>query len=562
MKRLSFKIATLMLATVFALSSCVKNEVSDEVKALRAAQLDIVSAKVKLTEAQTTYQLAMAAQADAQSAQIQAQAAVFQANAAQIQAQTASTLAEEQRNAQRFEQELRELVAVADVAVEQAKVDLEQAKVDFQRAVNDMAKAVAQLEADELDRAHEYLGWYQGYMDEVNAKSEEKLDAEADLAVLNAIKAAGITGDIIVGGVIQAYMKYTKEHDRDMKKAELAVAEASLAAYAAILADPASIQAEINDLNVMIQNLIAQKADKQIELDEAELDEELLALEFDRINDIIVYYNNNVQIITDANKAIVAEQKRITDVAADKKAVADSLAKYDAYVVSFKVLVAATPQDQAKIDAKRAQINDCLAEMESLSYSYIQGGLDFRYYYYYETTINETEDHADFTALKNAVESELTEVTTDANANIAALNYDIARATANKVAVQDAYTTAAADKAQIEDDLNASSRLKDAIAYEVSLLDAQIDAYEGEVGFLEGEDVLENIQGLIDGKKEDIAGLKDAITILEADISQDAFVLDNEIAKLTAKIAKLTGEIADNQALANKYKALLDAIIG
>jgi len=235
MKNLTRLSVGLLLAAVVGLSSCVKNEVSDEVKALRQAQVSLLNAQVtailadaNYVDAETAYQLLVNAYKEADDAY------KLQATASNL----AVTIANNEATAKQAETNL------ANAMLAQA-----QAAAAYQRFIDQ-----GEFSANVMDLLGKYNNenrvLQQLYSDRITLT---KQIAENNLLITSA------NYDVVRARYVVKIAE---------KQAKLDAANAALTAYETAIANPADIEAQKNALKITIDSLkgVTRSMDVDIQL--------------------------------------------------------------------------------------------------------------------------------------------------------------------------------------------------------------------------------------------------------------------------------------------------------
>jgi len=235
MKKL-FKPIAVFFSAALLLTSCIDNEVSDQVNRIREAQVNLLNAQVAFQEAQTAYQ-----EAETRFRNAQAEQEEIQADRDLVQLERDQALAEYYVAQQEY---------------------LLQVEID---KLNDF------LRENGLADAAEYLANYKAYTDSVFNTAQEIAEKEAAIARLYYYDELATTAPTL------ALLREKIERDLASEESNLAVQEAALASLeAAIGQDSIEIKNEIAELETEIATL-EQEIDV-LKVDTASLENEKAAL--------------------------------------------------------------------------------------------------------------------------------------------------------------------------------------------------------------------------------------------------------------------------------------------
>ena len=235
MKRIITLATGTVLLSGLLFTSCIKNEESDGVKALRMAQASYIQAM-----------------ADHESALISADS-IYQSALAAIQQATADKAVATTE----LEIEIMEAVQQSklDQAVADAEADLAASQISLEQALRDLEAEIAETETTNptLD---EYVIKYKEAIIEVESLRSQIVDKEADInAAEIAITYSGAS-DYLVNALAEAQEDLEKEEDWKEK-------------YEAANEDPSSIYSDLNAAEVAYDALLADQTDLQSEIDAA-----------------------------------------------------------------------------------------------------------------------------------------------------------------------------------------------------------------------------------------------------------------------------------------------------
>jgi len=291
MKKFTLSILAVMI-TAFVMTSCIDNAVSPEVKAIRAAQANLVTAQAALKNAEAAAKNAEAALTNADAAWTNADADFRAAQAAQLLVQ----LEIDQAN--------------AEVAVAQAAITLQQ-------AIDDLAFYIA---ARGLQDADSLLQKYGAAIDNVRATASDIADVNYNIAVMELFLVDSSKIDL---NTIRA----ERQRVLDEAEVDLASAEAALAIVVAVEADPTAAAATRADLKAQIQDIKNQLFADSIDLVPVKADRTAAN---DDLTDAIDAWNpldSLVNAINDIKDAYADQEAVIADAEADEAdALADAIA--------------------------------------------------------------------------------------------------------------------------------------------------------------------------------------------------------------------------------------------
>jgi trimeric autotransporter adhesin len=289
MKKFTLSILAVVMTAV-VLTSCIDNAVSSEVKAIRAAQVQLLTAQTALKNAEAAVQTSIAAMNAAS------------ANLTNAEAEEHSADAEAQ-------------VIANQKAASAAEVQIAQDQITLQTAIDDLAKYL--LERDLKDAAS-FLGSYE--LASVAARNLA-ISISAATATIADLELYFITAD----GAYIDHAREIKENTLAAAELKLANAQAALEIMLTVEADPATAAAQLYDINSQIQDL-----DNQV-LEQA----------------IVIAPLQNAY-----NTANLADNTATADVAA-AKAVVDAIAGVKAAVVknAGEITTAQTAATKALTDA-------------------------------------------------------------------------------------------------------------------------------------------------------------------------------------------------------------------
>lgn len=309
MKRTIKTVAAFMIASSVLFTSCVKNEVSDQVEALRAAQVEAVNAQTALTDANAAYTNAQAVTQAAIAAYNEALAAVQNANAANIIQGTAGLVMTQAHQAEVNAINLANMVRAAALAEAQQLANLKAAELALQVQVDLLAEYIAEhAQEHNAELAMEYLGTYEDEMAIVNAKSEELINKLSD----KAIKELTLEGEMLTNETALTLAN----NDLDRANIELAALQTTLATYESAIDNPENIQAEVDAINVEIVAQEALKAEAKLETVALEIALENAEADFNEANadiDVFEGFQDDVDAIQDDIDDISADVLDLTD---------------------------------------------------------------------------------------------------------------------------------------------------------------------------------------------------------------------------------------------------------
>jgi len=569
MKRTIKTVAAFMIASSVLFTSCVKNEVSDNVAALRAQQVAIVTANAELAAADAAYR--------------EAQVANLEMNNAQ--------------EALTHEQDLRRAIAQTDAYVAQQLAAVKQAELSLQQAVNNLADYIAE---HQVENAQSYLNQYEMHMGQVNAYTVERIYKLADIAIAELMLEEG--QELNGGNAI------VLENDLAHAQAELAALEASLAAYAGINDDPASLSDAKDELKVEITNMETESSVLEIEMIGLESEADLADLElansetfideFESGESDIMDLESDIEGYNDAitgyNEDIVDYNEDIVDLEADivdKTAVYDDLMIYRAAKDAAQDDIDAAQADvdaaQVDVDFAQARYNDdpsaanqtaldnaqdALSDAnDDLNDANADASLPNQNYNIAVSNAGGDEDFVmgqiegfqdDIVDLEEAIETANEDIASS-NEDIAEANFDIDRIEATLTSGQANYDAALLALAGLNDASNAAWAAYNEKSNEVDAITIMIDALWDVYNVVDGD--MDNIEDIIMGKETSIAGKKDDIAGIEAQMTlnnESEIDLQATLDDYNEDLAEIDASIAEHQELADKWKALLDAALG
>lgn len=607
MKKFGLKfIAIIMMALVW--TSCIDNEVSQGVEAIRTAQANLINAKAAVQTAEAAY-------LDAQTRNLELEGDLTQVEI------------------DRQKSELTVTVAKNATKVKEAEAELEAAKLDLQEAVDALAKYLAE---QGLADAAEYLANYSDAMDDAYGYADDMIDLEADIAELN-LFLTGLSDP-------NTYALWNERLERDLaeKQAELAAQEQALAALEAVETDPTTVIAKLVELQAEIAKLenenLALEVAAEIAYQEAEAASDAVSDAYTVMFDYEQtegWLADEEKDLADYTASLAETQKEIAD--AEKLLApfnADLTARYAAYMAKFTSGEAALQTLKEKItalDVLEAQgvTGSTLTTAQTAvttaitAYEAIVGatGLTFATasvtpsdnvtgYLYSpvdvtptsETDLQSTQDAYNTAAgyfsnpntgwqLVNTIGkydvNNYINDFEDANGVIANMEMLVYPDNNNLAYDADWYTEAiasseediadyTADLAEWQADYDAAVAGIDALEdaedaawdayYEIwdqwNENDQTIDLLEDVIDVLENE--LDNINDYVVTMKDNIEETKNDISLIETDLATN----DIDVATIEANIAKSEVELAEAEAsydasiaLAAKWKALLDSVL-
>lgn len=582
-----------LIAVAISTVSCVDNEVSPQVEAIREQQVEWMKAKTgtelalaEMKKAETAYQIAETARENALTAGILELNAFDKAD-----------------NVWKLKtKELLYTTAVADNAadVKEAEERLAKADLNLKEALNDLALAVA---ASKDDQAQMYYANYAAEANKLSNLYTQRLNLQSSIANNTFVLSTDT-------GTLNNFLKVT-QIDIDSDKALLVSQKAALATLKAVIADPTSIETEINTLNSANITLNASKDKLNVEEVKATNERNVAQTVYSVGTAIIVKMEgyksslNNVELaIATQDKTIIDEQKDLSDalsiLVAEKLVLTNAQAVYTEKKAFFDARV--TVHVSAK--ATKAQTLSTLKLKEAAT---VSAQLKF----------DEDNSVANATALSNAQLAENTALTADTTAQN---NLDIATTNMNAAAVpyqtaklavsiaENNVDTAQSNATQADADLLAAKNAKSTNAAAKARLESQIAALttsfntESAKQFANAEDIVaknlvitklsqdisaisttisqnNNVINSLTASKNNIEGLKAAaktqaidIAATEESIAKNTSLLttssaanakaatEANIAKLTEELKAVNLQIDAAGKLAKYWKDLLDKI--
>lgn len=555
MKYFNRTLAAAIIAGAMSLTSCVENEVAPEVKQMREAQVAYLNARTALLSAQAEHQAAMTAHQQA--------------------------MTEIAKNESEADLSIR--MANFEIQLKHSQMALEQAEARHAKALIDLQREVA--EADNA-KAEEYLGFYSDAMREVFGLSEEKLVLEAEIA----------QAKLLLESVNSPWELLKAELERNLAKAtsKLAAEEAALAKLEEVAADPATAEEEITELRVEIatlDNTIAELYKDEVKLSQARSaawekynNADAVIQEFKSLQESVDQAEDNIEVISESIAELEGnlkveqdELKTLQNILADfeaalvpyekavKDAEGDRNTAYNAYLsAEAKVEVAQNEYNNDPSAENLKALEDAEAERDTAAEAWTkadealtkanneaagprnsrndalndvanqQGVVDNISEYLAETK----NDRAYWTEWKTNKEAEMALIQTefdDASANLTSYY-------GKGLAANDAYNAHWAE-------INANQSMRSNMYELVHTL----------------ENYLHEINWAIESKQSQIEDTKASIYSIEESIAEEEVnkvELETSIKTAESELAQLDEEIAGFQAIANKYKALLDTILG
>lgn len=568
MKRTIKTVAAFMIASSVLFTSCVKNEVSEQVTALRAAQLEMVNAK-------TDYQVAQA-----------------ELMAAQANAQVIANTQQVAMNAEA----LRQQIAYVDGYVATQVAIVKEAELRLQTAILNLADYIAE---HNIENAALYLSNYKSSMNTINNYKIDRIYAEADLAIAELNLQSTIENNS--GNQIVLERQLAKA------QADLAAMQASYDAYADFANNPNDLQGQLDALKVEITNYESDQYAVQAEQATANATMQAAGMLLGNANDLIDQVdgwnadiedrNNDIvsyeESIVSFNEAIVMYNEEIAKLNADIAIWTPQLADTEADIVVFEAALAAA---QADVDAAQADVDDATYAYDLANNAYNDdpsaanqtkldnagNALNDAYTALNDAYAARNLPQANFDTasnfaqnLQNNIDNAMNGISNyeDAIVNmenniadyegyIADANFDNDRDANQIAAVQGDYDDAKANLAMYADAYNDASRAYNDLNMAYSALNVLINELWGVYNNV--EDDMWNIKNIMDGKMDDIAAQQDYIASINGNIitnSNGEYNSQADVDYYTEYIAELDAKIADEQAIADKWKALLDAAL-
>ncbi|WP_088323037.1 hypothetical protein [Polaribacter tangerinus] len=244
-------------ATVGSFTSCVENEIPEEIQNIYDGQASLLKARALMNEAEANFKNAQAAHENAMA-----------------KAQEIANSFAEAKNAL----ELEKLEAQAALAVEQARLDLEKAKIAFEKEANDLRIEI--LKADD-DLLVKYYTSYSGHNNTVLNLRGEEIDTQE--AIAKQIIANTLGTDLLEVILARLNNEIKKE------EAEIATLEESKANYEILIANGSDayknnekkkeLEAELKKIETQINALEISKEEKTNQI--AVANNDLIALRGD-----------------------------------------------------------------------------------------------------------------------------------------------------------------------------------------------------------------------------------------------------------------------------------------
>lgn len=518
----TFKLVKILMATsltvIMTFTSCIKNEETDGVKALREAQAELIRAKAAsetlMGQAEANY---LNAQAALQNAQVEYQLA-------QVEYQNLLNAAKELSNAMQAAKDSMELerlkaqqeITLADIALQKAnmmyaldiaEIEAEQSLMDAQLALEaskrEYEKIMAQY-AISNPALVEYMSEYNDKLDEIHNLKSEINSENFKLAKMKLY-------DEDDNSLAQ------KAFEKTRKETELASNKAWLAKYNAVSVDLSTKEAAKKDAEIEL-------AEQNVSL--SELNGEITAKQFD-VDAALEAWNTALELTVDANdeynKALelkdLVEFFEGDDLSGTRLISKEDINAVDRELVSVEAYYKSIAAYQEIIDndgdiysdeqVAEARVNKATVELVVAYYKTIVGG----------------------TTISNGVSAK-----------------------------KDAYFAAKRVSEQAEENYNSVGEEMEVLTDEKTALETNIS---------QTERFINSLTGTIDVVKDQIAvkikNLEDAIVMLEdaiAVIDLENTDWSNEIALQEVKIARLEAELATIEDEAAAIKALIDAEMG
>jgi len=306
MKKVNKLLMVVALAAITMLSSCIKNEVAPEVKALREAQLAMITAKIEMQNLLNEQQR-IENEIDQSNATLQ-----VALDGIALQVATANLAVT-----------LRDI----DEALLQAEEAVQQAELDLQEAIDALALYLA---TNGLEEAADYLSDYSDFMGDYFDNLVEIYGQEASIAGLEAALAQA---DYVLAAEIL-------QRDLDDDMSELAALEALLTALESAATDPTTVETALQ--NAIVANSALAEANAQLEVDAATYENETLAPAWNAYYTVVggALYNGTLigdGIIIeymDAASDVIAETANLAEYTAEDTQLTEELAAFEALLAT------------------------------------------------------------------------------------------------------------------------------------------------------------------------------------------------------------------------------------
>lgn len=572
MKSLRTNLFVFLFAMLFLASSCVKNEVSEEVKNLREAQLTMVNAKIE-------YQNAQNALAATENLLRQADLKTKELQNSYVEAMNAINLAERRKQSE-------VILAGYTAQLKQQEAALKNAEYQLFQATEALEKAIA--EAGLVD-AQGYLNMYNDAMGMVFGYTGEKLQkqAEIDRAKLLLNPSSNLDWDFIKGLL---------ETELAMYKAELASLTDAKASLVAVLGDPAVAAKELADAKAELATLkvAAQDAEKAAGLaNVARTDAQNtydnawnliskydgMTWDIDQTEINISQATKDIKYYQDRLERYMAQFKTANDKAIELRKVADSY--YDSYLAAKAISDAKYKTYQEKQMVYNVAVNNYNANPTAANQLAMEVALTARdtayddYSKAWATTSNADQNYYTANNSASAVENEASSLQDsinqyesyirDAQARLLQYQGDLAKYKEQQAAWASDYAAAKTNLPKYETELLKAETLQNDAWSLYNNVQGLVNAYSGVVYTLENwGSNKKQLEQEIDNLTMAIVQAEASINRKENEIAQNAInkaYYQAAITKLEAELANLTTKITEQQAIADKYKSLLDGAL-
>jgi len=602
-------LAVCFLAAVVGLSSCVKNDVSPDVSALRKGQIAKLAADVDKLNAEVTKILADAGLVDANTAAQELQNAFNTANNAFI--------------LQANEAELAVTLAKFEADVQAAQADLENQKLAYEQAVNAYNQYITI--GVYADNVQEFLTGYQCATTTLTTMYGSRITKQTEIATAQLLLASSSASDVIPITITWDALKARLEADLAVEEAKLTANEAALAALELAYSNPADLQEQIDGLVADTAALAEENLGFDTEIQK--IDNELvapLATQAD-LNAVV----DSMGVLTDALEAAIKDSTDsdwntvledttawLADLQLPNSEWSLALSTYNSAKNELTNLETALEANAGAFDAatqnllngenllheKQAAIDLLNAKgITGAQLTAAQAAYDAQYAICYTGATSLTQKLADQVAISGpleallpAIESRLADaedalfgptgtadepevdspqgVVDQANQQIDHINGEIETlATAisdlneNIADYTEEYDAAVADlvdiDAQVSDLEDAKKEYTDPKS-DNEIMMGQIGAV---IGTLQAHiNSIEGVEGAIALKKADVVKLENGIAALEEEIAMNVIgkaEAESLITKLEAQLAVIEEEIVTQEAIVASWKALLDEAI-
>lgn len=521
MKKMKKMLVVVLIAAITMLSSCIKEEVSSEVTALRNAQLGMITAKTEhqnLLNAQLTIENELATALSAHEVAM---------NALELQEETA---------------DMEFLLAEIALQLVRSEERLQEAEYDLQEAINDLAEYLA---TQGLEEAADYLDSYEDNMGDYYDALYDILNQEGFIAGLNALFAQ--EDYVLLGEIIQRGL------DSDI--AILVIMEDILTTLEAVAADPTTIEAEITAALVYMQELENEHAELTAEKDKHEI--EVVAPAWDAWKEAAggtswfgnVTFDGIVPTYLDAADEIIEKTEDIADYTED---IADEVADNVALAAKVVNIEAILTANTANYDAKKLLSDATEADLATAE------AISKTAYFAMEVAATDNQISVDALAAANTAKGITEDDLDDAQDDVTDAISDLAAAELAEEIAEDALEDAEAYKVDNKPAIDAQIVIDQAavVAAQATLTAAQA-AYAADPS---GANLaaMRAAEAALENAEEDLADSQADLAQLDIDIADAAAVLLDAVdataeantALTAANDAETVAQAADDAAAA------------